>query len=216
MPPGNEALQDLLDTATGTLLSRRRFGQGLRHVLLGAGLAPAAAGPTARTRRPPLQAPVSQRGPGLVGLRTMRNHTPHDRAVREREDAFEASVHDGEVPHTRRNPTYGFEAQVGDGAAQVSHRHGVPAGDATAPERQAAPAGGVDLIQHVFFVAGRMRTNAVRVPDPATQQRSRLLMANVAQGRSQREADGAARESKSHARIRPRSGPRASRGPGGP
>ncbi len=122
-------------------------------------------------------------------------HTSHDRAVREHEDTLEASLHNGEVPRTCGDRADRFEPLLGDDATKVPHWHRVLTRDAAASECHAPLAGGVDLIDYTFVVAGRMRTNAPRLTHPTSEQRGRLLTPETAGSETYGQAEGAASKS---------------------
>jgi hypothetical protein len=104
-------------------------------------------------------------------------------------------LHNGEVPRTSGHRTDRVEPLLGDDATEVPHRHGVLTRDAAASERHAPLAGGVDLVEYMFLVAGRMRANAPRLTRPTTEQCGRLLTPKTAGRESYRQADGAAGKS---------------------
>src|SRR6185437_6260048 len=61
-----------------------------------------------------------------------------------------------------------------------THIHRVRPGGAAPLEREVMRAGGVDLVDHVFVMTGRLSSDAPRFPHPPSENAGRLLTAQEA------------------------------------
>ena len=108
-------------------------------------------------------------------LRSVCDHTPHDRTVVKNEGSFEMPLNHCKVPCAARNVANNGRLPAGSLAGQSAHIHRVPTSDAAAIEREPMWSSRVDLVEHVFVVASRMRADAMRFSNPSPQRASALL-----------------------------------------